>query len=581
MKKTNKWLALLLAIVMIASIGLVGCGKAETTEPPTDTTKPADTAKPADPPKVEGPGLDAEQVLNYNLGSEPTSLDTSVATYSHDFLILNNIQEGLTRVGLDGATVEGAMAESWDVSADGKVYTFHLRDAKWSNGEPVTANDFEFGWKLALNPKTASQYAFIFGSTNLAGANEYSALADASDEELQAAADAVGVKATDAKTLQVTLHSPSAFFLNLLGFASFFPINQKFYESVEAGSYGTDPDKMLYNGPFKLEEWVHDQSIKLTKNENYWDNNTVKIQEINYAMVTDSNTSFNLYLSGELDSVGIPEQFLAQYKEDPNSVFEPATVTFWLYTNLKQTGDKGAYLQNQNFRKALSAAFSRQQLVDVVFGGTRFPAAGLVPPGIVGSGTEDYREQYADVKILEDAAKAKEFLAKAKEEVGKPIPSFELLMSDSDVSLKIAQVLQEQWKQLGVDFTINQQPAKIGKELRKTNKYDVAFTGWGADYNDPSSFMDLYASDNPFNEIGFNDPKYDELVKGAAKELDNTKRMEMFAEAEKLILENGSIIPIYHNAAFILRQPYVKDVARYATGADASFKWAYVSGKGQ
>ena len=296
---------------------------------------------------------------------------------------MNNVKEGLTRVGLDGKTVEAGIAENWEVSEDGKTYTFNLRDAKWSNGEPVTANDFEFAWKLAINPKTASQYAFIFGATNIAGANEFNGISpDASAEELQAAADKVGVKALDEKTLQVTLHAPSAFFLDLIGFASFFPINQKFYESLEAGAYGTDPDKMLFNGPFKLTEWVHDQSVKLEKNENYWDAETVKIETINYAMVSDSNTSFNLYLSGELDSVGIPAQFLDQYKEDPNAEFVTETVTWWLYTNLKQTGDKGAYLTNQNFRKALSSAFNREQLIDVVWSGTRKPAYGLVPPGI-------------------------------------------------------------------------------------------------------------------------------------------------------------------------------------------------------
>ena len=183
--------------------------------------------------------------------------------------------------------------------------------------------------------------------------------------------------------------------------------------------------------------------------------------------------------------------------------------------------------------------------------------------------------------MVEDPAQAKELIAKAQEEVGKPLPTFELLVGEGDVVLKISQVLQEQWKQLGVNVTINQQPSKIQKELRKANNYDISLNGWGADYNDPSSFMDLYVSDNPFNEIGFSDARYDELVKGAAQELDNAKRMEMFAEAESIILEHGSIIPIWHNAGYVLRQPYVKDVARYATGADVSFKWAYVSGKDQ
>ena len=524
--------------------------------------------------------LDAEQVLNYNLGSEPTSLDSTVATYSHDFLILNNIQEGLIRVGLDGSTVEPGMAESWEVSPDGTKYTFKLRDAKWSNGEPVTANDFEYGWKLAINPKTGSQYGFIFGATNVAGANEFHGMSpDSSDADIQAAADKVGVKAIDAKTLEVTLSAPSAFFLNLIGFCSFFPVNQAYYESLEAGAYGTDPDKILYNGPFKLTEWVHDQSIKLEKNENYWDAETVKIETINYAMVTDSNTSFNLYLSGELDSVGIPAQFLEQYKEDPNAVFEPDTVTFWLYTNLKREGDKGDYLRNKNFRQALGLALNRQQMIDVVFGGTRMKAAGLVPPGIAGATGKDYRDEYPNIQVAEDAAKAKELVELAKQEVNKPLPTFELLMGEGDTALKLSQVMQESWKQAGIEFTINQQPAKIAKELRVAFNYDIAWTGWGADYNDPSSFMDLYVSDNPFNEIGFNNARYDELVKGASKELDNAKRMAMFAEAEQLIIDDASIIPVYHSAAYILRQQYVKDVARYATGPEASFKWAYVSGK--
>ncbi len=580
MKKANKWLALLLAIIMIASIGLAGCGKDDVTDTATDTPATTTETPSTEEPKPEGPELDAEQVLNYNLGGEPTALDSTIATYSHDFEVLNNIQEGLTRVGLDGMTVEGGIAESWDVNEDNTKYTFHLRDAKWSNGEPVTAKDFEFGWKLALNPITASQYGFIFASTNVAGANEYNTMAaDADVAELQAAADAVGVKAIDEKTLEVTLHTPSAFFSDLIAFCTFFPVNQKFYESLTPGDYGTDPDKLLFNGPFKMTEWIHDQSIKLEKNENYWDAETVKIETINYAMVTDSNTSFNLYLSGDLDSVGIPAQFLDQYREDLNAHFVTEPTTWWLYTNLLQTGDKGAYLTNQNFRQALSSAFNRKQLIDVVWSGTREPAYGLIPPRIKGSGEKPYREQFPDVKIVEDAAKAKEMLAKAQEEVGKPLPTFDLLAGEGDVVLKIAQVLQEQWKQLGVETTINQQPSKVQKELRRANQYDLSLNGWGADYNDPSSFMDLYTSDNPFNEIGFKDARYDELVKGSATETDNAKRMANFAEAEKIMLDSGAIIPIWHNAGYVLRQPYVHDIARYVTGAGISFKWAYVSGK--
>ncbi len=574
MRKVNKWLALLFAIIMIASIGLAGCGKAADDKATTDAPKTAEGDKKTDEPKV-----DVEQVLNYNLGAEPTSLDSTVATYAHDFLILSNVQEGLVRLNLKQET-EGAMAESWDVSDDKLTYTFHLRDAKWSNGDPVTAQDFEYGWKLALNPKTASQYGFIFATANIAGANDYNSMADATDEELQAAANNVGVKALDPKTLQVTLAAPSPFFLDLTSFATFFPVNQKFYESLEAGTYGTDSDKLLYNGPFVVSEWNHDQSVKISKNENYWDANTVKISDVNFSIVTDSNTAFNLYLSGDLDSNPVPEQFLEQYKDDPNSKFEPETRTFWLYTNMAGEGVKGEYLKNKNFREALAIGFDRQQFVDVISGGQYGPAFGILPPGIRGTSKEkDFIEEFARNVIKEDAKKAKELVAKALEEVGKPLPELELLIGDNDLSLKIAQFLQEQWKQAGVTITVNQQPSKIQKELRKTGKFDLNHSGWGADYNDPSTFLDLFTSDNSFNELKFSDARYDELVKGAAKEKDEAKRMQMYAEAEQILLSSYSVIPTYHRAQYVLRAPYVKDVAYYAVGADECFKWAYVEGK--
>ncbi len=580
MKTANKWLTLLLAIVMIASIGLAGCGNDSVEQDNgTNETPGADGQEEAPNEDVK---LDATQVLNYDLGSEPTSLDSSTATYSHDFELLNNVLEGLARIDLNNE-IKPAMAEKWEVSEDQLKYTFTLRDAKWSNGDAVTAGDFEFAWKLAMNPKTGAEYQGLFDVAGIAGAKEVAALsADSSDEELNAALTKVGVKAVDAKTLEVTLSRPSALLLELTTFPTFFPINQKYYESLEPGAFGTDADKLIYNGPFVVSEWNHDNSIKLVKNDNYWDAETVKLNEVNYAMITDTNTRFNLYLSGDLDATGIPEQFLEQYKDDENAVRVTETVNYWLYLNLKGKGDQGEFLRNDNFRKAVAIGFNRQQLIDVVYGGTKVPAYGIVPPGISGSAEgKDFRDEFTannDI-IKEDVEKAKELIQKAKEDVGKEIPSFTLLMFEGDKSLKMAQIMQEQWKQIGVNVEVNQQPAKVSNELKKNFNYDIAIGGWGADYNDASTFMDLFTSDNPFNQMGFNAVNYDKAVSDAANETDRVKRAQLYADAEKILLENGSLVPIFYQSGYSLRQPYVKDIARYASGPDYSLKWAYISGK--
>ncbi len=579
MKKANKWLALLLAIIMIASIGLAGCGNDDATEDPKPPSGDADKPK-AEEPKADG--IDAEQVLNYNLGAEPAMLDNTLTTYLHEFEVMNQIYEGLIREDKDQKVIPG-LAESWEISPDKQTFTFKLRDAKWSNGDPITADDFEFAWKLAMNPKTGSTYGFLFGVVNIVGAADFNAMSvDSSDADLQAAADKVGVNALDAKTLEVKLGSPSNIFLPMLAFATFFPINEKFFNSLEAGTFGTDVDKMLYSGPFVLSDWTHDQSIQLKKNSDYWEADVVKIEEINYAMITDSNTSFNLYQAGDLDSVGIPDQFLEQYKGDANASYEPAIGSFFLYHNQEGEGVKGDYLRNQNFMHAMSFSLDRQKIVDVIYGGVRKPAYGVIPPGIFGNTPgQNFRDEYSDIDkiITEDVNKAKELLAKAQEEVGQPLPTFEFLTGDSDISLKLGQIMQEMWKQIGVEITINQQPSKIARELANTRKYDIWLSNWYGDYNDPSTYMDLWQTGNSFNRLSFSDARYDELVKGAATEPDQKKRMDAYAEAERILVSHGGVVPIMYAGSYVLRQPYVKDVVRYPTGAVISFKWAYVQGK--
>ncbi|PFG07044.1 peptide ABC transporter substrate-binding protein [Bacillus sp. es.034] len=505
-----------------------------------------------------------EQVLNLLESSEIPSMDSTLATDSVSFKVMNNVFEGLYRLGENDAPELGMAAEEPQVSEDGKTYTFKIRDAKWSNGDPVTANDFVYAWQKALNPDTGAEYAYImYDIKNAAKVNA----GEVPVEEL-------GVKATDDKTLEVQLETAVPYFKALLSFATFYPQNQKFVES-QGDKYGLEADTVVYNGPFTLSEWKHEQSFKLSHNDNYWDADTVKLKEVNFNIVKDTATGVNLYETNKADVAGLSAEFVDKYKSDENFKTKADTSVYFLRLN-----EGNEVLKNVNARKAIDSAYDKQGMVDVLLNNGSVPAYYLVPKDFVtGPDGTDYREAVGDFGGF-DAKKAADYWAKAKEELGKDSIELELLNYDSDSSKKIGEFLKEQLEQNleGLTVKIKAQPFKQKLELESKGQYDFSFAGWGPDYPDPMTFVDMFVTDGAHNQMGYSNAEYDKLIEQAKGELldDEEARWQAMVDAEKILFEDQAISPMYQRGSAFLERPYVKGLLRHSFGADASYKWASI-----
>ncbi|CAN7463700.1 peptide ABC transporter substrate-binding protein [Rossellomorea sp. LjRoot5] len=505
-----------------------------------------------------------EQVLNLLESAEIPSMDSTLATDAVSFNVMNNVLEGLYRLGENDEAVLGMAAEEPKISEDGKTYTFKIRDAKWSNGDPVTANDFVYAWQKALNPDTGAEYAYImYDIKNAAKVNN----GDVPVEEL-------GVKATDDKTLEVQLETPVPYFKALLSFATFYPQNQKFVEE-QGDKFGLEADTVVYNGPFTLSEWKHEQSFKLSKNDGYWDAENVKLKEVNFNIVKDTATGVNLYETNKADIAGLSAEFVDKYKSDENFKTRAATSVYFLRLN-----QGNEVLKNVNARKAIDAAYDKQGMVDVLLNNGSIPAYYLVPKDFVtGPDGTEYREAVGDFGGF-DAKKAADYWAKAKEELGKDSIELELLNYDSDSSKKIGEFLKEQLEQNleGLTVSIKAQPFKQKLELETKGQYDFSFAGWGPDYPDPMTFVDMFVTDGAHNQMGYSNPEYDKKIEQAKGELldDLDARWQAMVDAEKILFDDQAISPMYQKGVSYLERPYVKNVLRHSFGADYSYKWASI-----
>ncbi len=373
-----------------------------------------------------------ENVLNLNLGEEPPDLQSVTCTDTVSIDILNATLEGLARRSLDGEYEQGSgLAESWTVSDDGLVYTFTIKDGlKWSNGEPLTARDFEYAWKTVVDPRTASQYNymlfFVKGAEDVANVEIPDEKEDAEGYKaalanLQEAMDNMGVKAIDDQHLVVTLEAPSTFFLSLTAFSTYYPLNEKAHKEW-GEAYATEPDKMLYCGPFVIDEWKHGSKLVLKKNSNYWDAANVKLTAVNFDMIKDTNTPVTMYEAAELDAIGVPGDFIPKFQSERPDEFKqmPEAVCFYLECNLNHP-----LLKDPKVRKALSLAVDRQEYCDNVLRNYSAPAYAYNPPSMQGAEAgevfvEKYLKDYLPIKG--DPAEAQKLFKEAVEALGFEAP---------------------------------------------------------------------------------------------------------------------------------------------------------------
>ncbi len=547
----KKRFSLVLILLLALSTFLAACGGKDKDEKAGDGDNSKSNTK-------------KEQVLNLNMGSEIPSMDSTLATDSVSFEIMDQVYEGLYRLGEGDKAVEGVADGDPQISEDGKTWTVKLRDTNWSNGEPVTAKDFVYSWQRAMNPKTGAEYAYImYDVKNAAKVNA---------GELPV--DQLGIKAIDDKTLEIQLENPVPYFKELLTFATFYPENQKFVEA-QGDKYGLETENMLFNGPFVFADWKHEQKFTLKKNKDYWDADTVKLEEINYDVVKDTATAINLYNTNKLDKVGLTSEFVDKYKDDKNFKTRKATSVYFLRLN-----EKNELLKNADARHALDMGWDKQGFVDVLLNNGSVPAYYLVPKDFVkGPDGKDFRSINGDMNKT-DVKKAQEYWEKAKKALGKDTFTLEMLNYDDDNSKKIGEFVKEQLETnlKGLTVNIKQQPFKQKLDLETKGDYDFSFAGWGPDYPDPMTFIDMFVTDGAHNQMGYSNPEYDKLVADGKSSLltDPAKRWEALAKAEKILFDDAAISPMYQKGSSYLERPYVKNILVHAFGSDYSYKWAYI-----
>lgn len=552
--KLKKVLALVLSAALVVS-AFAGCGgkssssttstesiaASESSAESTESTASGDSTPAAsgDATAIFTPKtVDAAKTISLNAGMEPTGLNTLTSTYAIEFSLFKHMYENLVTLDDDDNTVPGA-AESWDYDEDTLTYTFHLRkDGVWTNGDPVTAKDFEFAWSQALNPDVASDYAyFLYFIKN---AEKYF--------NGEVAWDEVGVKVVDDYTLEVTMEQPTPYALFLFSFGTLAPINQRFYEAVGADLYSTEAQYFCTNGPFALTEWSHNDKIVMQKNDAWHGAADVEVEEIDWKIITDANAALSSFLAGDLDMVGLGTGELIKQAEAAGATIQSYTdgTSFYIYFN-----NNDQYLSNVNLRRALFNAIDEQKEIDTVWQNDNEPMTSFTAPGVSATDGTSFAGKVGELYApSRDQEKAKEYLATALSELGCTVDELSAHLSidcgDSATSIAEASFYQEQWRQvLGIEVTVNSMITKQGSQNRKTGNYVMSITGWGPDYNDPNTFLDLWVTDGGNNQTGFSNERYDELIDLAAKETDLEKRESYFIECEQIIADQLPIGPAF------------------------------------
>ncbi|MED4742471.1 peptide ABC transporter substrate-binding protein [Bacillus pumilus] len=506
---------------------------------------------------------EAKTTLNVNISTEPFSLHPGLANDSTSGSVIRQTFEGLTRINAEGKP-ENAMASDIKTSADGKTYTFTLRDAKWSNGDPVTAKDFEYAWKWALDPKNESQYAYQL---------YYIKGAEAANKGKAKVAD-VGIKAKDDKTLVVELENPTPFFTELTAFYTYMPVNKKVAEKNK-NWFTNAGENYVSNGPFVLSQWKHGGSITLEKNNEYWDKDTVKLKKINMSMIKDTNTELSMFKKGELDWAGsptgsLPTESLKTLKKEGGLKIQTIT---GIYNYKFNTEVKP--LNNANIRKALAYSINRQAIVDKITQGEQVPAMAIVPPTMEGF-TDNKTGYFKD----HDVDTAKKLLEKGAKELGyksvSDLPALKLSYNTDEGHQKIAQAIQEMWKKdLGVKVELDNSEWNVYIDKIHSGDYQIGRMGWLGDFNDPVNFLELYKDkDGGNNDTGWESKEYKQLLNDSAKETDKTKREEMLKKAEEIIINDMPIAPIYFYTQLWVQDPKLKGVVVSGLG-DVQYKWAH------
>ena len=528
----------LLSIVLASALTLsmIGCGSSavsgvsEQNDTTSNETDPADSKK------------SAEGNLNVMLETPVESLDPQQATDGTSFEVIADYTDGLMQMDADGKAVN-ALADRADVSEDGLTYTFHIRnDANWSNGRPVTAADFVFAWQRAVDPEVASEYSYMFSDIGqIVNAQE---IIDGTKDKNE-----LGVKAVDEKTLEVKLNVPVSYFLSLMYFPTFYPVNQTFFESC-ADTYATSPETTLSNGAFILDEYQPAATtIRLIKNPDYYDSDKVKLVALNYQVIQDSQQALMSYQSGDLDTTLVNGEQVDQVKDDPSYKAIGAGYLWYISPNMKEVKE----LQNKNIRYAITMALNREAITTDVLKDGSAPTYTAVPmdfaTGPDGSDFSADQEKFKDV-CRYDATAAADYWNKGLEELGAKEITVTMIHDADDAPIKVAQVVKEQLETTlpGLTVELQQMPKKERVQRMQEGDFELGLTRWGPDYADPMTYLGMWVTKNANNYGFWSNSEYDEIIADCttgSTAMDPKARWSALYKAEKLVMDEAVIFPLY------------------------------------
>ena len=493
-------------------------------------------------------------------------MDSTVVDDGMSFNAVHAITDGLTAVNEKGKTAP-AIAKSWDVSDDGKTYTFHLRNAKWSNGDKVTANDFVYSWRKII--KNAGNYAYMLGSGGASVKNADALMelgANATDEQMAT----LGVTAKDDQTLVVELENKVPYFTDLMAFPCYFPQNEKFVEKC-GKNYGTKPEYTLSNGAYKMTKWVKGNKATFTKNDKYYDAKTVATKNLEMYLVQDPKTAAQNFDNGKVDYATINSTLVDKYKgKDTFTTFNEGYL-FYLQLNFKNDT-----VANKNVREALAYAINRKDLCENVLKDGSKGATGFFPSQLSTSPAgKDFRDD-ADKYVSYDQKKAQEYLDAAKKELGTDTITIDLLYGTDESPMDtMAEYLQGSFSKLkGLKVNMVATVKKDRIYNREANgNFQVVCTRWGPDYADPTTYLNLALTDNSNNYGKYANAKFDALMEQIQKESDLTKRWDLMIQAEKVMMEDMAYIPVFEKGAAALKAKNVKGLVVVPVGTPYTFKY--------
>ncbi len=486
-----------------------------------------------------------DQILHIGNLTEPTDLDPHIITSNQDFNIVMALFEGLVQYDVKTSDPVPAVAEKWETSADGLTWTFHLRsNAKWSNGDPVTAGDFVYAYRRILSPALAAEYAYFLHPLKNGRAFNSGEIKDPNE---------IGVRAPDDRTLVLTLDHPVPYLLKMMCHSAWYPLHraslEKFGKMDQRGTAWTRPGNMVSNGYFTLTEWKPHQNIRLTKSATYWDRDQVKLKEVYFYPIESEDAEERTFRAGQLHVTStMPISKIAVYEKEKSPFYNPS---IYLGTYVYRFNVTKPPLNDPRVRRALAMAIDREAIVRDVSRGHQTPAGNFCPPDLGGF--------TAKSQVPQDFAAAKKLLAEAGFPEGKGFPKLDILFNTNEGHRQIAEAIQQMWKRnLGIDIGLYNQEGKVWNDSMRALNYQIARFAWIGDYMDPSTFLDIMAGDSGNNQTGWKNAEYDRLIAEANRTSDQARRYELYQRCEQILAEECPLAPIYYYVRNNLRRPEVK-----------------------